>query len=125
MHGGWLIPPSQNIGAPPYARGGHAGRHHTTLVRGVSNISGKIAVRVIISNSVGGSRENLLMRINHMTVEIGLSADTVVTYVHMVVMVTQKRITARNRGGWNRDWILGMVCVQEHGFVYVIRVFRS
>ena len=60
--------------------------------------------------------------VDHVTVEIGL-ADVV--HVHVVVMMVEWIITARNGRGGYGDWILGVVWDREHGLIDVFRVFGS
>ena len=125
MHGGRLFPPPQNIRAPPYAGGRHASRHDATLISRVCEISGKIAVWVVVY-SIGCPRGIVLMQVlvvwmDHVTIEIGLPDVVRVVCVYVIVVMMQW-ITARDCRGGNRDWMLGVVWSGEHGFVDVIRV---
>lgn len=127
MHGGWLFPPPQNIRAPPYAGGGHTGCHNTAFICGVSYICCKIAIWVIIRYSVGSPWGNLLLMmvwVDHVTIEIGLSNMMGVVYVYMIVMMV-KWITAWDYRSWNGNgnWKLDVVWSGEHSLVNVIRVF--
>lgn len=62
----------------------------------------------------------MIVWVDHVTIEIGLSHVVGVVYVYMMMV---KWITSWDGRGWNGNWKLGVVWSGEYGLVDVIGVF--